>query len=165
MTMRTITVLAMYITLTLVCANCTATYAGEPGVEFRLTNAANGKPLSNAAVTLADDPKNTKSGKLSFHNAIRLTTSTDGIIRVNLKRLKAGGLIIVSGKLFQIIGYRKHIVSVDQYHRVGGRLASYTEYEYNIKTKRVKVTPHSTDDEKQSEQYKDFTVIDIPMDG
>ena len=166
--MRCSTIIAVFITVSLACTGYTATQSNPLKASFRLTNQATAKPLTNVVVSVYDgfDKKlppfggPVRSDNKRYHFA-DITTSTNGTLDLDLSQLKEDTVLITAGHLFKYIRHQGNIVTVIHYNREGNSLRVSAHYNYDLKTKLVTVIRFP---EKRSQQVKEFSIIDVPMD-
>jgi hypothetical protein len=147
---------------------CTATQSNPLKASFRLTNQATAKPLTNVVVSVYDGFNKdlppfagpVRSDNEPYHFA-DIKTSTNGTLDLDLSRLKENTVFITAGELYKYIRHQGNLVTVIHYNREGNSLRVSAHYNYDLKTKLVTVIRFA---EKQAEQVKVFSIIDVPMD-
>jgi hypothetical protein len=154
--------------VSLACTGYTATQSNPLKASFRLTNQATAIPLTNVVVSVYDgfDKKLPPFGgpvgsdNKPYHFA-DITTSTNGTLDLDLNQLKEDTVLITTGPLYKYIRHQGNLVTVIHYNREGNSLRVSAHYNYDLRTKLVTVIRFP---QKRSEQGKEFSIIDVPMD-
>ena len=155
-------------TVALACGGHAATRSTPLKATFRLTNQATGILLTNVVVSVYDGFDKSLppfagpvgSDNRQYHLA-DITTSTNGTLELDLSQLKEDTVLITAGPLYKYIRHQGNLVTVVHYDREGNSLRVSAHYNYDLRTRVVAVTRLPED---RSEQAKEFSIVDVPMD-
>jgi hypothetical protein len=101
-----------------------------------------------------------RSDNKPYHFA-DITTSTNGTLDLDLSQLKEDTVLITAGPLYKYIRHRGDLLTVIHYDREGNSLRVSAHYNYDLRTKIFAVVHFP---EGRTEQGKEFSMIDVPMD-
>jgi hypothetical protein len=162
------TLIATSITLFLAFTGCAPKQSNTLKASFRLMNNTTGKLLVSTVVSVFDGFDKqlppfggpVKSNNVPYYFA-DITTSINGTLDLNLSQFKEQTVLITAGKLLKYIQHQGDIITVIHYNREGNSLRVKAHYNYNLKSKLLTVIRFP---EKLTEQAKEFSIIDVPMD-